>query len=61
MPVRRRVASLRENYGRLAAKARLKTIRVDACLLGGDNGLTSAKFARLAGAALPGLSLSGRT
>jgi hypothetical protein len=49
MPVRRRVASLRENYGRLAAKARLKTIRVDACLLGGDNGLTSAKFARLAG------------
>jgi len=49
MPVRRRLASLRENYSLLATKARLKTIRVDACLLGGDNGLTSAKFARLAG------------
>ena len=48
-PIRRRITSFNENCRRLALKLQMKTIRVDACLLGGDSGMTSAKFARLVG------------
>jgi hypothetical protein len=33
----------------MAARMRLKPIRVDACLLGGDNGISAASFARMVG------------
>jgi hypothetical protein len=41
MPVRKKISSLKKSCARLAARMRLKPIRVDACLLGGDDG-TSA-------------------
>lgn len=49
MPVRRRVSSTREACARLASKLKLKTIDIDACLLGGDSGFSSSAFARKIG------------
>jgi hypothetical protein len=48
-PIGRRMAGFKENCRRLALKMQMKTVRVDACLLGGDSGMTSAKFARMVG------------
>ena len=49
LQIGRRMAGFKQNCRRLVLKMRMKTIRVDACLLGGDSGMTSEKFARLAG------------
>ena len=48
-PLRRQVSSLKGSYTQLATKMKLKPIRVDKCLLGGDSGITSARFARMVG------------
>lgn len=49
MPIRRRISSLKKSCVRQALRMRLKPIRVDACLLGGDNGVPAASFARMVG------------
>lgn len=48
-PVRRRISRLKERYGAWASKRRLRPIRLDACLLGGDNGVSASNFARMVG------------
>lgn len=48
-PVRRRFSSAKKAYVKLAMQARLKSIRVGACLLGGDNGVSASTFARAVG------------
>jgi hypothetical protein len=48
-PVRRQAVNIKGNYRRLTDRMRSKMIPVDACLLGGDSGMTSSKFARLVG------------
>ena len=47
-PVRRRISSAKKTCVKLATKTRLRSIRVDACLLGGDNGVPASTFARAA-------------
>jgi hypothetical protein len=49
MSVRQRVLHIRESSKGLALKMKLATIRVDACLQGGDNGVAAATFARMIG------------
>jgi O-antigen/teichoic acid export membrane protein len=46
---RRYLLDLRNTCKGLALKAKLKPIRVDACLQGGDNGISAATFARMTG------------
>ena len=48
-PLRRQVSNLKGSYTRLAIKMKLKPIRVEACLLGGDSGIASARFAHMVG------------
>lgn len=48
-PVRRGISGVRTRSAKAITKMKLKTIRVDACLLGGDSGVSSARFARMAG------------
>jgi hypothetical protein len=48
-PVRRSLSSLKKKYVRLRLRMQLRPIRVDACLLGGDNGVSAAGFARMVG------------
>jgi SAM-dependent methyltransferase len=48
-PVRPQVSSIKGVYTDLAIKMKLQPIRVEACLLGGDNGISSARFARMVG------------
>ena len=48
-PVRRRVFGMREAARGLAQKMMLRSVRVDACLLGGDSGVSAARFARMVG------------
>jgi hypothetical protein len=45
--VRQKILSLKKSCERVAVKIRLKPIRVDACLLGGDNGVSAACYACL--------------
>jgi hypothetical protein len=47
--VRQRLFRIREDVLRLTEKVKLTPIRVDACLLGGDNGVSAARFARIVG------------
>jgi hypothetical protein len=47
--VRQRLFQIREGVQRLTEKVKLSPIRVDACLLGGDNGVSAARFARIVG------------
>jgi protein-tyrosine-phosphatase/predicted ATP-grasp superfamily ATP-dependent carboligase len=49
LPVRRRISSFKKHGARLAAKMQLKPIRIDACLLGGDDGISATSLARLSG------------
>ncbi len=49
IPVRRRILRTRETCARLASKLKMKTINLDACLLGGDSGFSSSSFARKVG------------
>lgn len=49
MPVRQRAFRIRRGVLLLTQKVKLKPIRVDACLLGGDNGIPAAHFARVVG------------
>jgi hypothetical protein len=49
MPVRRRISSLKVSCLKLAVKMRLKPIRVDACLLGGDDGISATSFTLITG------------
>lgn len=49
MPVRRRISKLKTSCVRQALKMQLKPIRVDACLLGGDSGISASRFARMIG------------
>lgn len=48
-PVRRKISRIKSRYVSWALKMRLQPIRVDACLLGGDNGVSAATFARMVG------------
>lgn len=48
-PVRRRLSSLKRSCTRLALRMQLRLIRVDACLLGGDNGISGVRFAHMVG------------
>jgi hypothetical protein len=47
--VRQRVFRIKEGVLRLTNKMKRRSVRVDACLLGGDNGLTGTRFARIVG------------
>ncbi|MGA2170218.1 MAG: polysaccharide biosynthesis C-terminal domain-containing protein [Terracidiphilus sp.] len=47
--VRERAWSLQRSYKGIALKRKLVPIRVDACLQGGDNGVSAATFARMIG------------
>jgi hypothetical protein len=49
MPVRRWISRLKKKYVKLKLRIQLRPIRVDACLLGGDNGVSAASFARKVG------------
>jgi len=46
---RRRVTAIRTSCKGIAQRLRLVPIRVDACLRGGDNGVSAATFARMIG------------
>jgi SAM-dependent methyltransferase len=48
-PVRRIFSGLKKRYIRLKLRMQLRPIRIDACLLGGDNGVSAASFARMVG------------
>ncbi len=48
-PVRRGLHNVRTSSAKAIAKMKLESIPVDACLLGGDSGITSARFARMVG------------
>ncbi len=47
--VRQRAFRIRGEILRLTKKVKLTSIRVDACLLGGDNGVSASRFARIVG------------
>jgi glycosyltransferase involved in cell wall biosynthesis len=49
LPVRRKISNLEKSCVSLALKMRMKPLRIDACLLGGDNGVPAANFARMVG------------
>lgn len=48
-PVRHRILDMRKGASGIALRMKLVPIKVDACLRGGDNGVTSATFARMIG------------
>ncbi len=47
--IRDRLLTLRNNIRATALRMKLTPIRVDKCLLGGDNGISAARFARMVG------------
>jgi len=47
MLIRRRVSGIKKSYVRWEERRRLKLIRVDSCLLGGDDGVSSSSFTRI--------------
>ena len=49
MPARQRISSLKERLKEAARKMRLETIPVDACLQGGDSGMSAGGFSRMVG------------